>query len=175
MRAWTPRERLFLTVTIGVIVVYALSRGWGYVAERFDRLEQRIRRNDRRLRQSLRVIRQRADVLKAYRALGQRFRQTGTDEEQMSALVAHVQQTARRHQLRFSEMKPLEVKRMDLYKVFPLRLRLEGGLGPIKRFLSALQQGEGVFFVDRLRIERRSQAADRLMVSVVVSRIFLNE
>ncbi|MFC1510602.1 hypothetical protein ACFL49_02975 [Candidatus Omnitrophota bacterium] len=98
------------------------------------------------------------------------FRQKGTDEEVMSSILSEIEQKKEGLDLRIADMKPQKMHKVDLLKVFSVRLTIEGAVTDVLQFIYLLQEPPHMFRVDEFRLGDASAKQPTLKCQLVFSR-----
>ncbi len=174
MRKMTRREQKILIVCGSLLFVYIFHNlVWKPFKAESKISSQKIRKGEKRLRKSLEIMRRQKAVLKEYTEYLNIFKQEMTDEEQMSSIIAQLEDMTQRQKLQFSEMKPQKMNTFDFYKVFPVSLKMDGSLDQVNQFLYDLQKEPYFFHVDKLRLEKKSRQKSVLKISLVLSKLLI--
>lgn len=174
-RPLTPREKRILAVCVAMIVVYGAYNGLFKPSRAMDgSLDQTIALEQRKLIKNTRVLRRAASLQDRYDFYQERFKQSKTNEQVMSGIVAEVEGVATGIQLQISNINPQKVKKEEFYNRFPVSLTIEGPFKDIMRFLHLLQGEPHLFDVDEARIEKGAgHQATVVRTQLVLSKIFI--
>ncbi len=168
------REKQIFFIFGSLILFFLLQRGFlTPFLEKSKDVTQKLESQKRRLQKNLNTIKRNKHVTQQYNEIVDTFGQKGSDEKEMSAIIADVEAITKRMNLRFSEMKPQKVAEEEFFKVFSISLKLEGRIEQLTHFLYLLQNTPYFFRVDELRLDKKSQRNSLLNIHLVLSRVLI--
>lgn len=174
-RPLTQREKRILAVCVAMIVMYGAYNGLiGPSRTMDDSLDQTIALEQRKLNKNTRVLQRAAALQGLYDSYQERFKQTKTNEQVMSGIVAEVEGVAGGVQLQISNINPQKAKKEEFYNRFSVSLTIEGPFTDIMHFLHLLQGEPHLFDVDEARIEKGAGHQTTIVrTQLVLSKIFI--
>lgn len=174
-RPLTPREKRILVVCVALTIMYGAYNGLIGPSRAMDgSLDQTIALEQRKLSKNTRILQKAASLQGLYDSYQERFKQTKTNEQVMSGIVAEVEGVAAGIQLQISNINPQKVKKEEFYNRFPVSLTIEGPFADIMRFLHLLQGEPHLFDVDEARIEKGAgHQVTVVRTQLVLSKIFI--
>ncbi len=101
------------------------------------------------------------------------FRQQGSLEQNMSALLSRIQQLAEENGLEVSAIKPKNVMKAESLYSLSIDLAINGGLQNIVRFLYVAQSANYSFGVESLTLEPQGTNSQKMNCRVNLSRILI--
>ena len=175
VRTLTKREKRIFAICVALIIVYGVYNGLIRPSGAMDvSLDQNIALQRRKLNKDTRVIEKAASLEGLYNFYFKRFKQTKTNEQVMSGIVAEVEGVAGRAQLQISNINPQKVRRVELFNRFSVSLTMEGQFTDVMHFLHLLQGEPHLFDVEEARIEKGGGHQTTLVrAQFVLSKIFL--
>ena len=136
-------------------------------------MEVEIENSKQRFQKQLKLIEKSKKLEKESEEYLESFRQTVSDGQAMSSILAEIEATASENGMKVSDVKPKRVKKVDFYNQFSVSLSINGQLKDIARFLYALQNLPHLFNVDEFVLEKNVPSAPVMDCRVVLSRIFI--
>ncbi len=142
--------------------------------ERNVLLDHSIEAQQRKLDQSLRIIHKAEAVARKYDPYLKRFRQSKSNEQVMSSILAEIEEVAGGLNLRISNLKPNKVKKGEFYNRFSVSLSMESDFLGIMNFLYILQNEPHVFHVEEVHFEKApAMNTTTLRIQIVLGKIFI--
>ena len=100
-------------------------------------------------------------------------RQSGTDEESMSALLSELEQARDGLDLRVSDTKPQRVRREAGLKYFPVQLTVYGQVAEVIQFTHTIQSPPYRLMVNAIQLRAELAAGNGVRCQLTVSRRFV--
>ena len=176
MRQLTQREQQILGVCGAVIFLYVSFRMvWIPSQSEGDVLKAKIEARTRLLEKDFKILQNGKTIAGQYDRYLSLLKQEGTDEQEMSAILSLIESLGNEIQLRFSQMKPLQVQREDFYSIFPVSLSMEDSLPKIDRFLYTVQNQPNFFEVEEIHLEKSSTQNNFLQARLVLKKKLIPE
>lgn len=167
------RERIIFVLCLLSIFIY-----WNYMfvykpaQEKRSGIQDKVLVAQKQLKRDMRTVAQAKAYQGQYDKILAEFKQSGTDEAVMSAILSEIERASAGFKVKIAEMKPQRVKKSELTGEFSVSMTLEGSLSEVIRCLHTLQQPPHLFGVSQLRIERQMFQGVDLQCQLILSRIF---
>lgn len=175
MRPLTKREQNILIICIVLVFSYVgyngvykpTSERIQYLDERALTLQQQLKKSQMTISRSDLVGRKYADIIK-------RFKQSRSNEQEMSAILSEIENAAKQLNLQIADLKPQRVKSDEDFNWFSISLTISSGLDNIVQFLYAVQNEPYFFNVEEIRFDKGAQrGVEDLKTSLVLSRFLI--
>jgi Tfp pilus assembly protein PilO len=161
MRQFSGREKMIFGACVLAIGIFILVKGMmapfreavGSLDQKIVLLKGKLRKNDQLLNQ--------AKLLRgAYDTYLERFRQTKSNEQEMSSVLSEIESVASQMSLRISALKPKQVERKEHYNSFSVSLIVESDFKEMMQFLYVVQQSPHFFDVEEFRFDKSPYQKD---------------
>lgn len=171
---FTSQERRIAMVLVAVTAAALIYWG-GYAPfkEKSAQIKTKIESGKKQLSKNLKTIRKGERYEKENKVLLENFKQKGSDEQTMSAIITEIESVAGQVNIRIADLKPQKVRKADVFNNFSVSLVLDGQLTPIMNFVYNLQNQPHLFTVDELRLDKKSPNSQDLKGYLILSRILL--
>lgn len=175
MRALTKRERSISVICILLVVSYIGFNGiYKPLSERLEFLDQKAVVLQEQLKKNEGIIQSAKAVEKDYTETIGRFKQTKSNEQEMSAILSEIEQVARQLGLQIADLKPQRVKTDANFNRFSVSLTISSELDNIIQFLYELQREPHFFNVEEVRFDKGAQrGVEALKTSLILSRFLI--
>lgn len=172
--ALAKREKQFFCLTLITCFIYIIYMAI-YIPfqKKSVSFKEEILDMQRELKKNSNIISQSKRLGKRYSVILAEFKQKGTAEQVMAAMLSDIEKVNEKIDIRISDKKPRKVKTADLYNQFSVSLILEGKLEDVIHFVYDLQSKPYLLRVDELRIDRKSRRTSALRCRLVLSRILI--
>jgi len=173
-RQLTKREQYIFTVAMIAVAVYAGFNGIVKPLKgRIDLVEGRIAGKERQLNKYLRMIRRAKALEEDHRFYLDHFKQSGTDEEVMSAILSEIEEVSRKLGVSISDLKPKRVRNEEAYNSFSVSLAIKSEFPDILKFLHTIQRQPHLFNVEELRFDKQARRKSSSLKTRLVLRKIL--
>ncbi len=173
----TKREQVIFIVCLLLVLVYV---GYRAVAKPLEEklffLDDEIEAQQKKLKKNLGVINKAKGLSQQYSKYLEGMKQSGTNEQVMTSLLAEIQEIAAQLGLKISDLKPKRVKKEEYYNYFSVSLTLDGDLKEILQFVYILQKEPHLFHVNEFNFEKGAQRnSQEIKTRLILSRILIPE
>lgn len=175
MRRLTQREQSIFVVCVLTISVYLIYNGIVKPFQaKIERVEQDIQLGQQQLSQKLKTIQRGKAVSGQYNAYHEAYRQSKSNEEVMSSILAEIEGVARELQLGIFDLKPKRVQRTDFYNQFSVSLTINSEFVDIIQFLHILQSSPHLFEIEQVDFDKGSNRnTTSIKTQLVLSKILV--
>ena len=171
---FSQRERVLFGLTFLAIGIGMLYAGiYLPIHNQSVSLQERIELAERQLQKTERTIYRGKFTEEEYQSLLEYFKQTASDEQEMSSMLSQIESAARGINMRIVDMKPRRPKLNDLYNQFLVNLEIDGELVPVTEFIHKLQSAPYLFHIDEMRLNKPSPQLAELKCQVTLSKILI--
>ena len=136
-------------------------------------LRERIDLAETQLQKTERTIYRGKFTQEEYQTLLEYFKQSSSDEQEMSSMLSQIESAARGIDMRIVDMKPRRPKLNDLYNQFLINLEIDGELVSVTEFIHKLQSSPYLFHIDEMRLNKPSPQMPELKCQVTLSKILI--
>ena len=158
MRKLTSREHTILIVTIIMIAVYVLYHGVAMpLRGNVENLEQMKEVKQRELRQKLKTIQQAERLSTNYQDYLAAYKQTKSNEEVMSSILAEIELIAKELNMGILNLKPKRVQRDEFYNRFSVTLTNDSEFDDVLEFHHILQTQPHLFDIEQISFDKGSR------------------
>ena len=175
MRNFSQRERKIAVALILVIGVYGLFQGI-YIPykNKKETLNKRILTTQKKFKKNLVTIKKSEMLETKYRPILENFKQRGSDDQVMSAILAEIEGVATQVNMRIADMKPKRVRQVDFYNHFSVSLAVDASLVDVMHFIYVLQTSPHMFEIEELNLNNNAGRPDTpLRCQMVLSRLLI--
>lgn len=170
----SARERFLSTLTSSMAALAILYAGIYLPLHRQSMdVQEQIEVSERQLQKTIRTIHRGKFSEQEYQTILEYFKQTSSDEQEMSSMLAQIEAIARGINIRIVDMKPRRPRGFDLYNQFFINLEIDGELVSITEFIHNLQNPPYFFHIDELRLNKVSPQMAGLKCQVTFSKILI--
>lgn len=175
IRGLTKREQNIFVLCMILAMVYLVYNFLIKPArEQLFTLDEEIAAQTRRLARNAAEM-QRAHALeKTIEFYEQKFKQSRSNEETVSSILAEIEMVATRLHLQIANLTPKKVQETKFYKRFLVSLTMDGDFMDILQFVHILQSDPYLFGVEEARFDKgpRQQAAV-IKATLVLGKTFI--
>ncbi len=170
----SQREK-FLSILTSVMAAIGLAYGGIYfpLHRASVEVQEEIRAGERQLQKTIRTIHKGKFSEQEYQTITEHFKQTASDEQEMSSMLSQIEAIARGINIRIVDMKPRRPRTNDLYNQFFINLEIDGELVSITEFIHYLQNPPYFYHIDELRLNKVSPQVAGLKCQVTFSKILI--
>ena len=148
---FSVRERAFIFLTTGIILVYLLNSFFLQpLIRKWQELEQKVTQKEVELLKFRRALKVRKEVELSYEELNQALFSKKPSEVEISAILEMVDNLANQSGLQITDITPRPVEDKGLYKEYQLEISLQTTSLPLAKFLYSL--GKNSLNIERLQI-----------------------
>ena len=171
-RRMTKREQKIFVFCVIVVIAFGGFQGI-YKPLKAKNLElgSKILVLNKRLKKNSITVQKAKLMNKSYDEFFDKFKQTKTNEQVMSSMIAEIEQVAAEMELIIADIKPKKVKQEEFYNRFSVSLTVNSGFSEIVHFIHQLQDEPHMFTVDQMRFDK----ASRRRSSTIKSRFILSK
>ena len=175
MRRLTQREQFIGILCVLMIVMYGGYNGVVKpLQDRIEETDERIELKRSQLNKNRRMIRKSTVQNGSYDAYREKFRQTKSVEQVMSAMISEIEEAAANLELKIVELKPNRVRKSDFYNQFSVNVSINSAFVDIVQLLYVLQSDPYFYDIEEVRFDKGSRKkSDTLKVRLVLSKILL--
>ena len=164
------REKTLFVISGLVIAVFLLRQLVIVpVRERQEIFDQRIKDELSKLKKNTLIVQTAKQVDEAYNALMETLGQKGSEDAERSAMLAGIQEAAKKTDVNIANVQPQKVLSKDFYKEFSVLLLIDGTWPATMEFLHRLQGDPYFFDINEVSLERNS-----IMTASIRSRLYLS-
>lgn len=160
----------YLTLTVAVVwigqafVVKPISAKW-------KQLDDQIAADSLKLEKSERLIGKKDSIKSDYEKAASAVKMAGSGEEEMAVFLTEIESLANSTGVHLNEVKPLPIKKLDLYKKFYADLELEGEMPQISAFMRQVQVSPHLLAIDKLTLGSKQAGTNILKCRMIISKI----
>ncbi len=175
VRRLTQREQNIFAVCLILAFIYMGYNGLVRpFHEKIILLDQSIGAHQRKLSQNLRMICEAESLERKYDPYLKKFKQSKSNEQAMSSILAEIEEVAGGLNLRISNLKPNKVKKEEFYNRFSVSLSLESDFADVLHFLYILQNDPHLFRIEEVQFEKGSaMTTTTIRTQIVLEKISL--
>ena len=171
---FSSRERLLFIFTCSTMVAGIVYAGIYFpLHQQSVAVQEQIDTAERQLQKTVHTIHKGKFSEQEYQVIAEHFKQTSSDEQEMSSLLSQIEAAARGIDLRIVDTKPKRPKVNELYNQFFVNLEIDGELVAITEFIQKLQNPPYFFHVDELHLNKFSPQIVGLKCQVTFSKILI--
>ena len=142
------------------------------IGERFRRLGRDIELSERKLVLDLRNISNKESISDEYEKYRNYVRKSASsDEEEVAAVLAEIENLARRSDINLDDIKPQQAKQTDFYREYYVEIEAEGTMEHIIIFLHNLNSSPQLLRAVKLRLGLKDKESPVVKASIMVSKI----
>jgi len=166
------REGKLFYLTLAVVVIWI---GQAFIVKpisvKWKRLNERIAADSLKLEKSERLIGKKDSIKSDYEKAASAVKMAGSEEEEMAGFLTEIEFLANSTGVHFNEIKPLPIKKFDLYKKFFVDLELEGEISQISAFMRQMQNSPHLLAIDKLTLGSKQAGKSMLKCRMIISKI----
>lgn len=168
----SKRERALFIVAAACIVLAIVYRVVMIpVRDHSREMDTRIQSLSRELAILQRMASERGEVAAEYRRMATMLPPGASEREEISSMLAQLEQIASRHAVSLLDVKPRKTKEEEWAKTYSVELEIEGDARQLVKFLHELNTVPGAIRVDDLQIRRKDKSQEILRVSLLASKL----
>ncbi len=165
------RESRLFFLTLAVIAAWSAEAFiLKPVAMKWKGLDDQITADTLKLEKSERLIRRRSPITNDYDKAAASLKMAGSPEEEMAKFLTDIESLANTTGVHIHEIKPLPVKKFNLYRKFYADLELEGDMAQISNFMGKVQSSPDVLVIDKLSLNPKT-GTNLLRCGIVISKL----
>ena len=171
----TKREQRILFICIIMVFIYGAYH-WILRPLHDYRLElgTKIDSAQKRIYKNLRIIRKSEMMKDQHGKYLANFKQTVSDEQVMSTLIAEVEGIAGQLSLGITDLKPQKVKHVGPLNYFSVSLGFNSDSKALIQFLHTLQDQTHLFYVKEVNIDKTIMKKENILKAhLILSKIFI--
>ena len=168
----SKREGRLFYLTLAVVVVWiAQAFIVKPLAVKWKRLNDQIAADSLKLEKSERLVGRKDFITSEYKKAASEVKMAGSAEEEMAGFLTEIESLANATGVHLNEIKPLPVKKLDLYKKFYADLELEGEMAQISAFMRRVQDSPHLLAIDKLTLGSKQAGTNTLKCRIVISKL----
>ncbi len=166
----SPRERRLFAWTSTVLGV---AVGYNLILEplwtQLNRSRQEMETETMQLKKYRRLLAEKEKFKKEFEAVAQQSKMTGSEQEAMTQFMSQVEQMAALSGLPLKGLRPRPVSSLGKFRLFVVEIQADGAIGPITRFLHALESSPSLIKLDRLQLGVKGGPSGQIEAQMAVS------
>lgn len=166
----SPRERRLFAWTSAVLGV---AIGYNLILEplwvRLNRFRQEMETETMRLKKYRRLLNEKKKFKKQFGAVVLKAAMKGSEQEAMTQFMSQVEQMAASSGLPLKGLRPRPVSSLGKFRLFVVEIQADGTMGPITRFLHAVQSSPSLMKLDRLQLGVKGGPSGQIEAQMAVS------
>jgi Tfp pilus assembly protein PilO len=170
-RSFSLREQKIFFVLLVVFGIYGAYMGiYRPSVDKNEEIERNAMLARKKWMEQARLIQKEKRMAQAWQAELDSVRQTGSNEQVMSAMLSEIENVAAGGKIRVTEMKPQGAVKSEFYNTFSISLSFDGELKDVLSFIHVLQNPSRHLNLRQLNLERSGSDAKGMMAKMVLER-----
>jgi Tfp pilus assembly protein PilO len=170
----TKKEKIvFYIAAVFVVLVFLDRLVYRAIRDMFGRLREKVLIEEKKVGANLRNLVQKDAVSAEYKKFSAYLAPVGTDEEEMSAFLKTVEETARSANIYVTDIKPQPTTNTDFYKKYIVEINAEAPLEQVMDFMHKLESLNQLISIEQLQLTAKKESSKALKVYIIVTKILI--
>jgi len=169
----SERENRFFyiaVIVVGALICEALIIE--PLLTKWRKFDEKISADKLKLEWADKVIAKKAFIASDYEKTASTVRMAGSEEEETAEFLSEIESLANSSGVHINEIRPLPIKRYELYIKFYADIALEGEMVKISDLMRRIEASEYLLSVQKLSLSSKQSAETNLLVChIVISKI----
>jgi len=167
------KERIGLFVASVVVLITLADRlVISPIRGMVGKLNREIEMCEEELRRDIMSLNEKKAITKEYEKYTQYVTKAGSDEEEVSKILAEIEEIARKSEVNLVDITPQAPREVDFYREYAAEIEVEGRTASIVSFLYRLSNSTLLLRAQKLRINLKT--SDSVGAFVLVTKILIS-
>ena len=145
-----------------------------FIGEWFN-LGSNIKAREARLRKDINLLRSYESIKDDYEKYASLKKASQTNEQLMAAMLAEIENLARKSNVSINALKPYGIKDMDFYQRFLAHAELDTNVKDLSGFFYEIQNSPKILRIESIDINAKPEEKTSIKAYIVISRVVFKE
>lgn len=171
----SKNEKLLLLIASCCVILVLMDQlVLGPILSQIKLLDAEIKAKSQTIRRNLRILSFRDSIMSEFSKYSHYFDMGGKSEDEIiSNLLKAIEGVAKDKEITISNVKPGDFENNPVFRVYKTSLECMGKLSDLLQFMSALEESDDLFQIERYALTPKSKGSDIMKCSIDVARIFM--
>lgn len=172
----SKREQLILISATVLFAIFLVDRLIVIpVRSHLAETEEKIELRKKEIFKNEKTLNLKEKILPIEKEISSHIRMTGTEDQEVSAMLHTIEKIGSDSEVKFSSVKPRPITGEGSYKTLSADVEAECSMVKFFTFIYQLQSSPDLFRADNLKIRLHEKDPDLLRVTMVISRLVLHD